>query len=168
MKACSVIVFAVAALTVLPPPAVAYDQIQQGEAQFSPFALKFADATHCVKKLRTLLGEGNGFTVFADEESNTVFIRAQPEEMQRAKAILARLDYRRLSREVTIIRLKKGEVARIAPLLQNILTLAAFIRDDPYDSIVYASADGTTVAVWGSVKTMQLARDILEFVGAVR
>ena len=90
MKGCSVPAVALVALVAVPFSGVAQDSAPKERLRFATFQLKHADAARCVRKLRALLGEGSKVAVFPEEDTNTVFIRANPRDLQKAKEVLGK------------------------------------------------------------------------------
>jgi len=88
---------------------------QELKAQrYIPLPLVRADAVWAARKLKAVLG--TDADIVADEETNTVFVRASAGTIERAKDILKRLDepFHRRVIEVKHRRGRNGKDARVA------------------------------------------------------
>jgi type II secretory pathway component GspD/PulD (secretin) len=162
MKGCSALPIAIIALTAMPLLGVAQDHVQKEQLRFTPFPLKYAVAANCVKKLRAVLAESGDVAIFSDEGTNTVYLRARPEKIQQAKAILHRLDVG-VPNYLTIIPLEHTSAARTADTLQVLLRLTAFFADDDCDIRVTADGSGNTIIISASERTVEQAKKILHW-----
>jgi general secretion pathway protein D len=124
-----------------------------------PIQLKHISATRTAKKLTARLGQERAVTILADEESNTVFIRASADNVQQAKKIIRQLDVWRSTCSF-IIPLKHADASTTATALQAILALAALLGDE---SDVHVTADqrANSLVIAASEEAVQKLKLIL-------
>jgi type II secretory pathway component GspD/PulD (secretin) len=161
MKRLSAVAVALAAFALSPVPGAACDPPGQDSPPFTAFPLRRADALKTAARLSALLGCKRG-SVTADATTNTIYIRACPEDLERAKRLLNRLDVG-WSDHVKIIHLQRIDAARTAKPLQLILTLGAFLRGDESGFRLIVDEKNNAIMILGSEETMQQASQILQW-----
>jgi type II secretory pathway component GspD/PulD (secretin) len=145
------------ALGDMPFPDVDLSQTKAEQPQYTDFPLMEADAARCVKKLRRLLGEDGYTRIVSDERTNTVFIKASPEKLQRAKEILDRMD-RPSYRSLIVLPLAHTDASTIAPKLQTILAFFAWLADDDRPIMIFEEFSGKKIIFAGSKEAQEQAR----------
>jgi len=83
------------------------------------------DAEFAANRLRSLLGPGA--LVGVHNESNSIILRADVNNVERAKVLLARLD---VTRNHYVDRLENANAMRVAEVVGVVITVAAFLTDD--------------------------------------
>ncbi len=85
-----------------------------------------ADAEHAAERLKILLG--SKAKIDCDKETNTVFLHADPKGVERAKALLVRLDALQYD---YIFRLENAEPVLVAKVAGCVMAVLAFFGEEP-------------------------------------
>jgi type II secretory pathway component GspD/PulD (secretin) len=93
-------------------------------------------AEYAAAKLRSLLGPGAEVT--ADKESNTILLRANAKEVERARGRLARLD---APRYTYVARLENAGPAPVARVIGAVMAVLAILGGDPEVPLVPLERD---------------------------
>jgi type II secretory pathway component GspD/PulD (secretin) len=131
---------------------------QEFHQQVYALRLKYMNAGRAARRLAAILGKDSDATFVADEETNTVFIRASADRVRQAREIVRQIDVRT---GLFIVPLKQAKAPRIAWVLNGILTWAALLGDHEQALI---GADERTNSLWilaGEQKAM-LINDLLQ------
>jgi type II secretory pathway component GspD/PulD (secretin) len=127
---------------------------QEAKAQqYVHVPLVRADAVKAAKRLSLFLGKDTD--AFGDKKSNTVFIRASADKIQRAKDFLQQLDE---PSYFYIISLKNAEAVKTAERLSAIMTVLWLLGDDRY---IRVTAVDMGIAISATEAKAAQARTIL-------
>jgi hypothetical protein len=134
-------------LILLPFQATCYGQEDcrdMNAQQVVPLPLRSADARRAAKKVAAFLGtEGK---VVADEQTNTIFVRASPERIERVRKVLEQLDK---PSYLYVVAVTKGAAARTAQSLQMLLAVLWLLGDNR-EALVVAEGDGDAILIRAS------------------
>ena len=136
-------------------------QPPEAQPKFVPLRLRRVDASKVAKRLMVHLGRASEVTIFSDEESNTVLIRASPEMTEKAKGLVARWDVdARISQFV--IPLKTADAAKTAMAIRVVLTLTALFDND---NSTYVSVDekGNRIVLAANERKYRQVQQILHW-----
>jgi Bacterial type II/III secretion system short domain len=155
MKRCrSVEVAAIAFFVGLPFPETCRAQNLGEEAKpprYVSLALVRADAIKAAKRLTFLLGPDAD--IVADEETNTVFIRANADKIKKARDFLKRQD---VPSFLYIIPLRNAESVKTAKKLNIVLTLFWLLGDDRDFHVISLDRENKISIYAGAEKTTQV------------
>jgi type II secretory pathway component GspD/PulD (secretin) len=84
-----------------------------------------ADAEYAAARLKTLLGPGAEVTAYT--ETNTIFLRADAKDVERARGLLARLDEPRYN---YLARLQNADPVLVTRVARAVLAVLAFLGND--------------------------------------
>jgi Bacterial type II/III secretion system short domain len=119
--------------------------------------LKYLDSDKVAQRLVGQLDGDGGAKVWSDRQTNTVYVRASPAELHRARAYVDRVDVVTLLPVLRVVPVYVADPDAVARLARLSLALLAAFGDDRHAWLTADKKSGAIIVSAGSDKAAQVA-----------